>query len=259
LPELTRIVEIGMSKIDAELRTKTQEYKALTGKLSQIISSTHGNLLTRDITKEIESSKMMPFESKFLTAVYVVVPSPQVSEWNKTYKELSEFVVPETSELLCAENEFSLFKVVIFKHVVDDFKLKAKEKRFVVRKYEPSNTTSAAELGKMQTKCDKLRGNLVRWCTTNFGEAYFLWVHLKAIQCYVESILRFGLPADFEVVLLQPKKDKNSSMEKILRTQYQHLEKMFGDDEEEEGEGGHHHEQDKYYPYVFLEIPVSFF
>jgi hypothetical protein len=72
-----------------------------------------------------------------------------------------------------------------------------------VRKYEPSNTTSAVELGKLQAKHDKQRAGLVRWCQTNFGEAYFLWVHLKAIQCYVESILRYGLPADFDVVLMQ--------------------------------------------------------
>lgn len=34
-----------------------------------------------------------------------------------------------TVRLLCEEHDFSLFKVVLFKHVVDDFKIKAKEKR----------------------------------------------------------------------------------------------------------------------------------
>jgi len=237
----------------------------LNGKIKQITQSTIGNLLTRDITKEIETSKMMPMEyngmkSRFLTAIYVVVPALQVSDWNKTYEDLSDFVVPGSSELLCAESDFSLFKVVLFKHVVDDFKVKAKEKRFVVRKYEPTNTTSAAEIGKMQQKYENLRANLIRWCTTNFGEAYFLWVHLKAIQCYVESILRFGLPADFEVVLIQPKREKDSQLEKALSVKYAHLEKAYAHGSEDDEEGIHyHHEQDKYYPYVFLEIPVSFF
>jgi len=260
LPELTRIVEVGMAKIDAELRSKATEYNTLSGKLRQINQSTQGNLLSRDITKEIENSKMVQFESKFLTAIYVVVPSSSVSEWNKTYTDLAEgFVVPNSSELLCEEHDFSLFKVVMFKHVVDDFKIKSKEKRFIVRKYEPSNTTSAVELGKLQTKYDKQRQGLVRWCQTNFGEAYFLWVHLKAIQCYVESILRYGLPADFDVILMQPKKEKITTLEKNLHTKYAHLEKMFGEDDEDE-EGGHAPaQQEKYYPYVFLEVPITFF
>jgi len=261
LPELVRLFEVGIAKIDAELRLKTNEYSTLSSKLRQITQSTQGNLLTRDITKEIETSKMAPFESKFIQAVYVVVPTSAINDWNNDYETLTQFVVPKTSELLCKENDFSLFKVVIFKHVLDDFKIKAKEKRFIVRKYEPSNTTSAAEISKMQLKYDKLRSNLSRWCQTQFGEAYFLWVHLKSIQCYVESILRFGLPADFEVILLHPKKESISRIEKALTARYSSLERIFGDDkDEDEGGGGGSgaHQEDKYFPYVFLEIPVSF-
>jgi V-type H+-transporting ATPase subunit C len=257
LPELVRLIEVGIAKIDAELRAKNTEYNTLAGKLRQIQQSTQGNLLTRDITKEMETSKMIPFESKFLQALFVVVPSSQINDWLKSYETMTEFVVPDSAELLCQENDFSLYKVVLFKHVADDFKQKAKEKRCVVRKYEPTNVTSAVEVGKLQQKYEKLRAGLLRWIANNFGEAYFLWVHLKAIQCYVESILRFGLPADFEVVLIQPSKDGASHVEKRLRSKYQYLEKLFGDDEEEE-EGNHAHE-DKYFPYVYLEMPVSFF
>lgn len=258
LPELTRIVEVGMAKIDAELRAKTTEYNALGGKLRQITQSTQGNLLSRDITKEIETSKFI--ESNYLTAIYVVVPTSAVSEWLKCYTDLvPDFVVPNTSELLCEEHDFSLFKVVLFKHVVDDFKIKAKEKRFIVRKYDPSNTTSEVELGKLKAKYEKQRQGLERWCQTNFGEAYFLWIHLKAIQCYVESILRYGLPADFDVILLQPKKEKITTLEKQLMAKYAHLEKMFGEDEEDEEGHQQQQQQEKYYPYVFLEVPTSFF
>jgi V-type H+-transporting ATPase subunit C len=259
LPELVRIIEVGVAKIDAELRSKNTEYNALAGRLRQIKQSTEGNLLTRDITKEMETSKMIPFESKFLQALFVVVPSSQITEWLKSYESLTEFVVPESAELLCAENDFSLYKVVLFKHVADEFKQKAKEKRCVVRKYDPTNVTSQVEIAKLQQKYDKLRNGLLRWIQTNFGEAYFLWVHLKAIQCYVESILRFGLPADFEVVLVQPSKDVATQVEKRLRAKFQHLEKLFGDDEDEEGDDEGRAHEDKYFPYVFLEMPVSFF
>jgi len=257
LPELTRIIEVGVAKIDAELRAKSTEYNLLGSKIRQLNQNTQGNLMTRDITKEVETSKMMQFESKFLTPIYVVVPSSQVSDWHKCYETLTEpvFVVPGSSETLCQENDFTLFKVVVFKHVVEQFKVKAKEKRFIVRKYEPTQQTSVVEIGKLRTKYEKLGANLLRWTTTNFGEAYFLWVHLKSIQCYVESILRFGLPADLEVMLLQPKKDSGKALEKFLTTKYAHLEKMFAAEEEEEEAT---HDSEKYFPYVSLEIPISF-
>lgn len=73
---------------------------------------------------------------------------------------------------------------------------------FTVRKYDPSASLSAEELAKLKAKHDKLRRQLQRWAMTNFGEAFFLWVHLKCIQCYVEAILRFGLPVNFEAMLL---------------------------------------------------------
>jgi len=257
LPELTRVVEVGVAKIDAELRAKAVEYNTVESKLRQIHQNTQGNLLTRDITKEIEGSKMQAFESKFLQSVYVVVPNSLISDWKKCYEEIIEYIVPRSSEELAHENDFSLFRVVIFKQFLDEFKVKCKERRFIVRKYEPTQSTSEVELGKLKQKHEKLRGNLIRWTATIFGEAYFLWVHLKSIQCYVESILRYGLPADFEVCLLLPKKEYTKNVEKALVNKYAHLERLFGDDDEEE-EAPNRHDNEKYFPYVFYEIPVSF-
>jgi len=137
--------------------------------------------------------------------------------------------------------------------------------RFIVRKYDPSQTVSQTDLQKIQTKYEKIKSGLVRWAIQNFGEAYFLWIHLKSVQCYVESILRFGLPADFEVILLLPKKDHESRLEKSLITSYKYLEKQFGELNNLDGDDGDETDisatqylTEKYYPFVYQEIPTSF-
>ena len=45
--------------------------------------------------------------------------------------------------------------------------------------------------------------DLLRLSRTNFSEAYQLLVHLKVVRLYVESVLRYGLPADYSAIVLQ--------------------------------------------------------
>lgn len=62
----------GIAKMDAELRSKSGEYAIVEQKLNQIKQSTTGSLVSRDITKDIESAKIV--NSKYLTTLFVVVP-----------------------------------------------------------------------------------------------------------------------------------------------------------------------------------------
>lgn len=55
------------------MRSKTAEYSGLEQKLAAVKQSGQGNLLTRDITKEIAPKKDKIVESKYLTTVFVVV------------------------------------------------------------------------------------------------------------------------------------------------------------------------------------------
>lgn len=48
-----------------------------------------------------------------------------------------------------------------------------------------------------------------RVCQAAFSESMISWVHLKAMRLFVESILRFGIPARFTAFLVAP--NKNSS------------------------------------------------
>ena len=43
---------------------------------------------------------------------------------------------------------------------------------------------------------------LLRLLKVNFGEMYGSLMHLKCVRVYVESVLRYGLPADFQAMII---------------------------------------------------------
>lgn len=44
---------------------------------------------------------------------------------------------------------------------------------------------------------------LVRLCKANFGEVFAAWMHVKALRVFVESVLRYGLPPDFQPMVVK--------------------------------------------------------
>ena len=59
---------------------------------------------------------------------------------------------------------------------------------------------------KLHTDKKKQFGPLVRWLKVNFGESFTAWIHVKALRVFVESVLRFGLPVNFQGMVLLPQK-----------------------------------------------------
>ena len=79
--------------------------------------------------------------------------------------------------------------------------------------------TGKNELTKLHTDKKKQFGPLVRWLKVNFGECFTAWIHVKALRVFVESVLRFGLPVNFQGMVLLPQKKQvrnlmNSTKEK---------------------------------------------
>jgi len=111
---------------------------------------------------------------------------------------------------------------------------------------------------KLDAEREKQKKALIRWCKTNFSEAFIAWIHLKAIRVFVESVLRYGLPTNFQAMLLLPQKKQIKRLRQTLLELYGHLSSkiVFSG-------GKQNHEEDdpmqeKFFPYVFLEINLDF-
>nr|CAD7459938.1 unnamed protein product [Timema tahoe] len=105
------------------------------------------------------------------------------------------------------------------------------------------------------------RGPLVRWLKVNFSESFCAWVHVKALRVFVESVLRYGLPVNFQAMLIHPSKKNTKRLRDVLNQLYGHL-----DSSALQSSGAQHDSvdipglgfgQSEYYAYVYYKINID--
>lgn len=251
LASLTEMISSQMSKLDEELKIKASDYNSLLQTMNAENRKLGGTWLTKDLTDVVKASHIT--ESEYLDTVFVAVPKYAYKEWNATYESLTSFVIPRSSELIVEDNDYGIFKVVLFKKVIEDFKNMAREKKFIVRDFKfDSSKNASSDRKKLELEKQKQTKALIRWCRTYFSEAFIAWIHLKAIRVFVESVLRYGLPTNFQAMLLLPHKGKAKKLRKVLNDLYGYLSsKSVFNAKDEEG-------SEDFFPYVYLEINLDF-
>jgi len=256
LKTLTEGIQAQVAKYDEELKQKSTEYNNLVHQINAEERKLGGNLLIKDLSDIVKTEHVI--ETEYLASAFVAVPKTQLKLFLSSYEKLTEYVLPRSAVLVSEDNEYALYRVVLFKRVVDDFKNAARDKKFIVRDYKhDTNVSAKSDKKKLENEREKMKKVLVRWCKTNFSETFIAWIHLKAIRVFVESVLRYGLPTNFQAMLLLPHKGKATKLRKVLSDLYGHLSSkaVFSAKEEEEGPG---HGSEVFYPYVSLDINLDF-
>lgn len=219
LQSIAEIIEKEVGKIDDTLKQKQQAYNNAKQALSTHDRKFTGSLIQRSLVGLVEKRHIVQ-DSDYLTTLLVVVPKSQREEWLNTYHTLVQFVVPGSSEKIFEDEEYFLYNVVCFKRISDEFRIKAREKRFIVRDFEweeGKSTESDKERVTLDKDVQKQWALLVRWCNINFAEAYAASVHVKVLRVFVESVLRFSLPIDFCPMIVRP---SNKKTDKKLRAAF---------------------------------------
>lgn len=148
-----------------------------------------------------------------------------------------------------------------FVDYLDPLKHAFREKRFTVREVSYDASKAGGVDGAIQqgeAEMTQVRNAALRWCRAHFGEVYSAWMHLKVIQAFVESVLRYGLPVDFLTFLLEPnmkvEKEVRARLTKTvlaMRPELNMKKLMLAADDEDEGT-----DEIDTLPYVLLKFPV---
>nr|XP_006626108.1 PREDICTED: V-type proton ATPase subunit C 2 isoform X1 [Lepisosteus oculatus] len=261
LKNLAEIISRQISQIEAELKSRNIAYNNVKASLQGMERKAIGNLLTRTLTDIVNKDDFV-LDSEYLTTLLVVVPKANYSIWQKTYESLSEFVVPRSTKKIMEDSEGGLFTVTLFKKAVSDFRIKARENKFTVREFSFNETELQAEKEEMtRLAADKKQqfGPLLRWLKVNFSEAFTAWIHVKALRVFVESVLRYGLPVNFQAILLQPSKKNSKRLREILNSLYKHLDGVAASSKLDAGVDlpGLGLSNQEYYCYVYFTIDVN--
>jgi len=260
LKNLSDIISKQVSQIEVDLKTKAAAYNSLKSNLQSIEKKQVGSLVTRNVADLVKKEHFV-LDSEYLVTLLVVVPLSNINDWNNKYEKLTDMIVPRSSQLIYQDNDHALLSVSCFHKVVDEFKQKARENKFLVRDFtydEEQLKSGKNELTKLHTDKKKQFGPLVRWLKVNFGESFTAWIHVKALRVFVESVLRFGLPVNFQGMVLLPQKKQIKKLRETLNDLYFHLDSaggIGGGEELPSGLAGFG--QGEYYPYVYYKMNID--
>ncbi|XP_060709428.1 V-type proton ATPase subunit C 1-A-like [Hemiscyllium ocellatum] len=263
LQNLTEVITKQISQIDTDLKSRAMTYNNTKGNLQNLERKAVGSLLTRTLA-DIVNKEDFVLDSEYLTTLLAFVPKSNYINWQKTYESLADMVVPRSTKMIIEDTEGALFTVTLFKKTVDEFKIRARENKFIVREFNYSEEELYAEKEEMtRLSADKKQqyGPLLRWLKVNFSEAYIAWIHIKALRVFVESVLRYGLPVNFQAMLLQPNKKTMKRLRDVLNALFKHLDEVAAAstiDVNMDIPGLNVSQQD-YYAYVYFKIDIDLF
>ncbi|KAM6350173.1 V-type proton ATPase subunit C 1 isoform 2-T3 [Podargus strigoides] len=227
LKNISEIIAKGVNQIDNDLKARASAYNNLKGNL-----------------QNLERKNAISY-----------------NDWVKQYETLAEMVVPRSSNVLFEDQDSYLCNVTLFRKAVDDFKHKAREYKFMVRDFQYNEEEMKAdkeEMNRLSTDKKKQFGPLVRWLKVNFSEAFIAWIHVKALRVFVESVLRYGLPVNFQAMLLQPNKKTMKKLREVLYDLYKHLDSSAAAIIDATMDiPGLNLSQQEYYPYVYYKIDCN--
>jgi len=261
LKNITDIIGKQASQIEQDLRSKSQSYNSLKGNLQNLERKATGSLLTRYLG-DIVKKEHFVLDSEYLNTLLVVVPKVYHQDWVAKYEKLTDMIVPRSSQVIFEDDENCLCTVTVFRRVEDEFRHKCRENRFTVREFTYNAEELAAgknEIKKLDADRKKQFGPLVKWLKVNFGECFTAWIHTKALRVFVESVLRYGLPVNFQAMLILPHKKTQRRLREVLNTLYEHLDNnAFQGMEMGQVEiPGLLAMTTDYYPYVFYKINLD--
>lgn len=253
------------ASIDNTMKAKLNNYNLVKGSLTQMQRKQMGNLSVRSLADVVTAEDFIA-ESEYMETVLVAVPRNLVKEWNATYEKLAQMVVPRSSKPIQSDDEFTLFSVVIFKRVHDEFLQKCRDHKFMVRDFTYSETEiqkQREELDTANTTEKELWTELLRLSRTNFSEAFQLLVHLKVVRLFVESVLRYGLPANYTGLIVKPEPKSTKKTFSALQTQFAYLRPRSNPNQDQKKQSGNEEYVGEYsalmdqefFDFVLFEVP----
>ncbi|CAK8542719.1 unnamed protein product [Lathyrus sativus] len=238
LKEIVDGIHAQVAKIEDDLKVRVSEYNNIRSQLNAINRKQTGSLAVRDLSNLVKPEDII--NSEHLTTLLAVVSKYSQKDWLASYETLTSYVVPRSSKKLHEDNEYALYTVTLFNRVADNFRTSAREKGFQIRDFEYSPETHEGrkqELDKLVQDQESLRGSLLQWCYTSYGEVFSSWMHFCAVRLFSESILRYGLPPNFLACVLAPSVKAEKKVRSILEGLSDSSNSAYWKTDEEVGAG----------------------
>lgn len=222
-----------ISDMDNDIKGKQADLTAVGSRLNAIQRKRSGNLVTRDLSDLIKTSHYVRDEttkklSEKIVPYFIVVSVHREQDFLNTYERFTQFVVPRSArEVPTPDKDYKLFRILHLnaETLEDDLKTSCEEHKFTFRKFEFGSMAAAEETSHEEQELineqKRLTQQVILYIKSNFSEMFVAYMHLKAIRVFVESVLWYSLPPNFQVMLIQPNERNESSLRRKLASQFQ--------------------------------------
>jgi V-type H+-transporting ATPase subunit C len=261
LANLAGTIYAEIADMDNDVKNKQTELTTINSRLNAIQRKRSGNLVTRDLSDLIKSEHYCRDPttkrlSEWIVPYFIVVSKHRVSDFMESYEWFTKLVVPGSAmEVPSDDKDYVLFRILALgvEAMEDQLKKSIEENKFVFRPFtfEPEqHKETTAEETELIRKQESTRVEVMRAIQTNFSEMFMGWFHLKAIRVFVESVLWYSLPPNFQVMVIAPNERHISSLRAKLASEFSNAKcsqanSSAGGDEEDN------------YPYVNMDMDLD--
>ncbi|ODV58123.1 H(+)-transporting V1 sector ATPase subunit C [Ascoidea rubescens DSM 1968] len=231
IKELTDLISSDAFDLDNDLKSLYSSYNVAKTNLSAANRKKNGDLTVRSL-HDIVGPQNFVLNSDHLSTLLIVVPKALQKDWLNSYESLSDFVVPRSSQEIFNDDDYILNNVTVFKKYIPEFLLNCREKKFIPREFNYSENLInqlKREFDQASRQEYQLKAELIRLSKTSYQYILSAWFHIKSLRVFVESILRYGLPPNFNSFLIRSSNYSNlSESKKTLIKCKNDLIKQFG-------------------------------
>lgn len=224
---LLNLFKTEITDKDRSIKQGAADYNGFRQVLDGLSRKGSGTLQSRSLAEVVRKEDIIP-TSEYLVAVFVVVSSSDAKKFEQEYDTLTNFVVPDSLKKICTEGDFILYRVIMFRNVLKEYKDKARELKWLLREYEHSDARKAdeaKELSNAKQATEMAKTKLSTRLKAEYPDTFIIIAHLKALRVYCESILRFGMPqsSQFCTAVVLVKRGKFEELRRTLNDLYKHL------------------------------------
>lgn len=206
IKDLVDLISSEALALDNDVRLAYQQYQGAKSNFLAADRKKNGDLSIKSL-HEIVKPEHFVLDSEHLTTVLVAVPKALVGDFEKTYESLNEWVIPRSAQEIARDSEYVLYAVAVFKKYESEFVTATREHKWHPRMdfvyLEENLNALRKEFDLTKATETKSKNDLIRLSKTAYSEIFSAWFHIKAIRIYIESVLRYGLPPQFDAYAIK--------------------------------------------------------
>jgi len=224
LPDLAAKIHKQIVDMDDEVKANLGAYAQIKNLINAQKRKSGGNLLVRDLNGIVKQSCYAMHTngdiSEKILPIFLVVPKQRLDDFQKMYESASKECVPKSWRPIEEDDSYVLGRVLHLEcPSLQSFKNKMSENKFTIREFTYDSSAveeNKVSFEKLQEEEKEALTNAKNTLHMAFGEVFVCHMHLKAVRMFVESVLWYGIPVNFQAMVVSVNMRKEAGLDKAL-------------------------------------------